>query len=137
MWEVALDPISDDYTPEEAPATELLDLWVRRVRKSFEPGLIPIYWFVDSPGHGKLERMPFQFPHEGGNSEDFLSFYHWPTDSKTGAPLNWLTLPVEDKRWNTRQSNKGGFIQEATGWKPSILQPFLYLPTLLEARGGG
>jgi hypothetical protein len=65
--------------------------------------------------------------------EDFLTFYSWPEDTKTRALLNWLTLPVVDKRWNNQRGDKGGFIQEATGWKPSILQPFVYLPTLLEA----
>ena len=52
-----------------------------------------------------------------------------------GERLNWLLLPVEDKLWNAKQANKGGFIQEATGWKPSILQPFVYLPALLKGTG--
>jgi hypothetical protein len=30
---------------------------------------------------------------------------------------------------------EGGFIQEATGWKPSALQPHVYLPTLLHSIG--
>jgi len=38
--------------------------------------------------------------------------------------------------WNARRGDKGGFIQEATGWKPSILQPFVSVETLAEASGG-
>jgi hypothetical protein len=44
--------------------------------------------------------------------------------------MNWFMLPVVDKLWNSERFDKGGFIQEATGWKPSILQPCIYLPTL-------
>jgi len=58
-----------------------------------------------------------------------------PVNAKTGEPLNWFALPVVDKRWNTRRADKGGFIQEHTGWKPSVLQPYVYLPSLMEARG--
>lgn len=134
-WEVALDPISDEYTPAEMPARDLLAQWARQVKKAHSEGLIPIHWFVESPGHAKFERMPFQYPHapDDARAENFLTFFTWPQDAKTGAPLNWLTLPVVDKRWSNRRADKGGFIQEATGWKPSILQPFVYLPTLLES----
>jgi hypothetical protein len=55
--------------------------------------------------------------------------------SETGARLNWLTLPVVDKGWNEAQNDKGGFIQEATGWKPSALQRTVNMPTLLSACG--
>jgi len=39
-------------------------------------------------------------------------------------------LPIADMSWNDERADKGGFIQEATGWKPAILQPYLYLPAL-------
>ncbi len=132
-WEAAHDPISDDYTPAEISARDLLARWADQVKKEYPNGLVPVYWYVESPGHAKFERMPFQFPHHAGRSEDFLTFYTWPEEAKTHESLNWLTLPVADKRWNKQRGDKGGFIQEATGWKPSILQPFVYLPTLLEA----
>ena len=69
------------------------------------------------------------------DDKDFLSHYTWPEDPKTGDRLNWLTIPVADRHWTAGHANKGGFIQEATGWKPSILQPSLYLPGLLKAAG--
>lgn len=130
-WEVHLDPMSDDYTPLEISARELFSKWVEKVRNDFENGLIPIHWFVDSPQGGAFDLMPFQFRHIPSLSEDFLTYYYWPTNAATGEPLNWVTLPVWDKAWNARRADKGGFIQEATGWKPSILQPYVYLPALI------
>ena len=135
-WELDHDPISDDYTPDEISAEDLFDRWVDKVKRSYPSGLVPIYWFVDSPGHGKFERMPFQQPTSSGRQlEDFLTFYSWPVNAKTGEPLNWLTLAVADKRWTSRRGDKGGFIQEVTGWKPAVLQPFVYLPSLMSTRG--
>lgn len=132
-WEVALDPVSDDYTPAEISADDLLRRWLDQVRPKYENGLVPIYWFVESPDHGVFEHMPFQFPHVIG--EDFLARYSWPVAPGTGERLNWLTLPVVDKLWNRQRANKGGFIQESTGWKPSVLQPYVYLDILTRARG--
>lgn len=132
-WEVHLDPMSDDYTPDEISAVDLFRMWAGRLREQRPDPLIPIYWFVESPGQGKFERMPFQYPQNLGitaPAEDFLTFYTWPISSTTGAPVNWLTLPVADKLWRKGHADKGGFIQEATGWKPSILQPMVYLPAL-------
>ncbi len=136
-WEVDRDPISDDYTPQEINAAELLSRWVQKVRGAYPDDLIPIHWFVEISEQGKFERMPFQFHPAAsgrGSLEDFLSFYSWPINAQSGEPLNWLTLPVADKRWNSKWADKGGFIQEATGWKPAILQPFVFLPSLTSTR---
>jgi hypothetical protein len=130
IWEVSHDPISDDYTPEETEAGELLHMWAEQVREVYPDGLVPIYWFVYSEGQGKFERMPFQ--RHLGDAEDFLTYFSWPVSKSTGERLNWLTLPVADKLWNEHRANKGGFIQEATGWKPSILQPYVFLDSLLK-----
>lgn len=141
VWEVAFDPMSDDYTPEEMPASDLLELWAKKVRDEYPDGLIPIHWFVVSEEAGKHETMPFQELHGMQKyeitKEDFLYFYHWPIEVATGEPVNWLRLHVVDKLWNARRADKGGFIQEATGWKPAILQPFVYLPSLLSVRAEG
>lgn len=132
-WEVESDPISDDYTPDEISANDLLGRWIDRVRPKYENGLVPIHWFVESPGQGVFEQMPFQFPHLPAE-EDFLARYTWPVDPRTGERLNWLTLPVVDKLWNKQRADKGGFIQEATGWKPSISQPYVYLDSLIQSK---
>lgn len=132
-WEVSLDPISDNYTPQEMDANELFHMWARQVREKYPNGLIPIYWFVDCKGDAfaTFEAMPFQFEHfPGFVAENFLTFFTWPVNATTDEPLNWLSLRVKDKLWNAKQQNKGGFIQQATGWKPAILQPHVYLPTL-------
>mgnify|MGYP005818037755 CR=1 FL=1 len=137
-WEVDLDPVSDDYSPRETSADYLLDLWARQAGEKHETGLIPIYWFVQSEDAAKFESLPFAYDHFGGEfastQQDFLWHYGWPVNVSTGEPLNWCDLPVIDKLWNEESSDKGGFIQEATGWKPSIGQPFVYLPTLLKCR---
>lgn len=136
-WEVSFDPISDDYLPDEISAEELLRKWARVVGDKHPDSLIPIYWFAASEEAAKFEAMPFQYDHFKGRYkvENFLDFYGWPEHAVTGEPVNWLMLPVADKLWNKRRADKGGFIQEATGWKPSILQPYVYLPALLKAAG--
>lgn len=135
-WEAHLDPISDDFTPAEISAVDLLRRWTEQVEEKFSNGLVPIYWSVHSPSQAKFERMPFQFCHlPGPPRKDFLTYFTWPENAVTGECLNRLTLPVVDKLWNEKRADKGGFIQEATGWKPSILQPFVYLPAILKAAG--
>ena len=134
-WEVVLDPISEDFSAETMSASNLMRLWVGRIRsRGFSGELIPIYWYVESEDERVLESMPFQYEHYTGHArEDFLSFFTWPVDAETRSKLNWLELPVLDKEWNTERSHKGGFIQEATGWKPAILQPYVYLNSLTES----
>jgi hypothetical protein len=101
--------MSDDYAPTEISATDLLARWALAVRRVYSNGLVPIYWFVEGPGRGKLERMPFQYNH-----------------------LKAAGAAPED----SNGADKGGFIQEATGWKPAILQAFVHLQTLVATRDG-
>jgi len=132
FWEVDGDPVSDDYTPDEISAEALFGRWVKLVEGQYPDDLVPIHWFVYSPQGGLFERMPFQFQHvKEPPAEDFLTNYLWPVHPKSGERLNWLTLPVADKLWQKGRADKGGFIQQATGWKPSVLQPTVYLPSLL------
>jgi hypothetical protein len=134
-WEVSMDPISDDYTPREISAADLFDRWARTVTPKFPNGLIPVYWSVQAPDAGICEVLPFQFDHcSPPLGEDFLTYFNWPVDARSGDPLNWLELPVVDKLWNARRAEKGGFIQQATGWKPSIFQSYVYLPSLIRSR---
>jgi hypothetical protein len=134
-WEASLDPISDDFTTEEASALDLLRRWAKKVEKNHPNGLIPVYWFVESvgPDHRDFNAAPFAFDHDLPVGKTFLTSYEWPTDVATGKELNWLQLPVLDKLWRRDRADKGGFIQEATGWKPAAYQPYLFLPALLEA----
>lgn len=136
-WEVNLSSMSDDYTPDEISAVDLFAKWRPYALKSYPDGRVPIYWFVESPGQGKFESMPFQDWLADEKHQHFLSFYSWPVDVVTGERINWLQLPVRDFGWNSKRCDKGGFIQEATGWKPGILQPFVYLPSLAAAISRG
>jgi hypothetical protein len=130
-WEADHDPISDDYTTDEVTAVELFEKWRRKVAERHPDGLVPIHWFAE--GDGILEFMPFQHVHvRGYEIPGFLDEFTWPTEAETGQRLRWAELPVIDKRWRRGDAAKGGFIQEATGWKPSILQPYLYMPALTE-----
>jgi hypothetical protein len=136
-WEVSLDPISDDYTPNEINAYELFEQWIEAVNVKHPDGLIPVLWFVKFKGKDvdgndvdTSESMPFQFEHPGVLSQNFLTYFTQPVHPITEKPLNWFNLPVVDKMWSPKRFNKGGFIQQATGWKPSVLQPYIYLPTL-------
>ena len=131
-WEVHSDPMSNDYSPNETEAMDLLRKWAEKMKNEYEDNLIPISWYVRSKG--LFEKMPFQFLHNSvANDETFLDHFTWPVNKLTGDPLNWLLLPVVDKLWNKDREDKGGFIQEATGWKPSILQPVVYLPSIMSA----
>lgn len=134
-WEVNLSSISDDYLPEENSAEEILNEWARQLGEHDD--LVSIYWQVRLEPNGASYRawghMPFQ---HGYDETDFLTDYTWPRDAETGEYLNWLSLPVVDKLWSVKpyRDDKGGFIQSATGWKPSILQPFVSLKSLTHAR---
>lgn len=117
-WEVSFDPISDDYTPSEINAYQLFKQWIKRVQIKHPNGLIPIFWFVNVKGESvsTFERMPFQFEHIQDDipNEDFLTFFTQPFAADTKQSMNWLTLPVIDKLWNSRRADKGSFIQQAT-----------------------
>ncbi|MGW6842275.1 hypothetical protein [Streptomyces sp. NPDC054958] len=127
-WEVSGDPISDDFTPDEITAEDLWNRWLSEYGKT-EPA--KIYWFI--LGHGTFEAAPFA-PHNPMD-EDFLTHFTWPVHSETGEKLNFLRLPVRDKLWNDKRGDKGGFIQQRTGWKPSPLQPFCDAETIAKAAG--
>ncbi|NDK32438.1 hypothetical protein FH975_11780 [Nesterenkonia sp. Hz 6-5] len=124
-WELKGDPISDDYTSSEISAERLFAKWLRKPDIENAQNL-RIDWVVLPVG----EDAPFR-----GEDEDFLSFYTWPVHSETGERLNWTQVPVQDKGWSAECQDKGGFIQEFPGWKPSPLQRNLHLPTLLSAIG--
>lgn len=139
VWEISGESISDNCRTDEIDSVGLLRKWLSqyypdtRDAAKFGPGMMRISWFVDGLEAKHFEAAPFTVV---PSSDDFLTTYTWPKHTGTGQPLNWLTLPVRDKHWNEHQADKGGFIQEATGWKPSPLQPAVHLPSLLAAVPG-
>lgn len=134
LWEADGSAMSDDYTPDEASAAELWRKWVDRYGDHYHrdhpavypPWHVPVFWFVTSIGGGTFEGAPHQaYPPDYPLRDDFLTHYNHPQHASTGELVNWLRLPVLDRGWNAKQFDKGGFIQEATGWKPSPLQPVM------------
>lgn len=123
-WHVEGAAISDGYFYSDKDEFALFDLWAERGRNEE----VAITWTVGEEG----EVVPFQL-HLGDKEEGFLDFWTHPVDEETGAYLNWLTLPVADGVWNSSDTTSGGFIQEATGWKPSPLQPTVLIRALHQA----
>jgi len=113
-WEVEGDSITDDYLPDEISAGELWAEWLEKYVSS--DGVARIYWYIEGPN--LFEPAPLSPNHL---NKDFYSYFLTPRDS-SGRNINWLQLPVVDKLWNKDKSDKGGFIQEYTGWKPSPFQ---------------
>lgn len=108
--------MSDQYDAVDRTAHELFDEWIRKYGQT--DALLPIFWQVAEAG----EPAPFQ-DHSLMRDHTFLDEWSDPVDADTGEPINWLTLPVADGVWRETETTKGGFLQEATGWKPSALQP--------------
>lgn len=157
-WEVYCDPISDEFDLDEITAEELWDEWVRRYPRQPEAeriygrGAVSIRWYVEGPG--TFESAPFQdwrpmlaemrnfgVPVPASATRGFTAWYTTPLDAETGERIRWAALPVVDKVWRMQDlpqgphTTKGGFIQEATGWKPSALQPFVNVEMLARASG--
>lgn len=136
MYEIEGTPVSDDYTSEEISAVDLFGIWEEFIRGvNYRDGLVPIRWYVRPEPEGLPSFMPFVNDGLADGQKTFLDHFTWPTNVETGEPLNWLALPVRDQFWSKEPRGKGGFIQEATGWKPSLLQPFLRLSSLVEGFG--
>ncbi|MEU9615820.1 MULTISPECIES: hypothetical protein [Streptomyces] len=81
--------------------------------------------------HERLERLIGPDP----DPEHFLTHFTYPVHAVTGEPINWLRLPVLDSQWNKTAADRGGFIQQVTGWKPSPLQPTMDVRQIGAAAG--
>lgn len=129
-YEITGATLSDDYTPDEASA---LDLWSRWYPQYAANGEAKIWWSVQDDGSTGLgsESAPFVDP----DLDDFLTSYSWPEHAETGELLNWSRLPVRDRQWNKKQADKGGFIQELIGWKPSPFEPVFQAELIAKAAG--
>lgn len=143
-WEPDGSAMSDDYTPDEVDAHGLWRMWVDRYGSKYHEETpevyaawhVPIYWFVTSVEGGTFEAAPHQtLPSDFLLRENFLTHFTHPVHEITGEPINWMRLPVIDRGWNAKRSDKSGFIQEATGWKPTPLQPFMDVRQVGRAAG--
>lgn len=122
-WEADCDPISDEYTPDEISAYDLFQEWDKYLQKRgvIVSGLVTISWFVR--GSGFIEGPPAFGEYGADNPSRYDASFDLPTSTADGSPIDWNRIPVADKLWRPGRGDKGGFIQEATGWKPSVLQP--------------
>lgn len=125
-WEVSGDPMSDDFYSDEISAEQLFVRWLQKYGRD---GTAEIYWSLDPI----CETAPFQ--RHAWLSRDFLTHFYWPTHAETGEAINFNRLPVVDKLWTPERGDKGGFIQQATGWKPSALQADFDVKQMLAAAG--
>jgi predicted GIY-YIG superfamily endonuclease len=137
-YELNGDPITDDYLPDEISAEALLHIWRRRYVENrwldpsyvYDDGMrpqhpdspMPLMWTVLGPAIMEFA-SPWEMPFP--NSPHFLLYYSQPHDAKTGLPIELHELPVINKRWDNVRGDKGGFIQAATGWKPSPMQDWV------------
>lgn len=149
-WEVAGDPISDNYLPSEISEDDRIsaaDLWAMWVdyeidRPATRWGTLEhlpiewqrITWTVQGTDAGIFEFAPHQ-EKQWADQEDFLTHYFEPQDTQTRVRVQWPRLPVVDKLWRPGRGDKGGFIQEATGWKPAPFQPFVNVRQLATLAG--
>ncbi|GGP83728.1 hypothetical protein ACWDY7_26770 [Streptomyces calvus] len=145
--------LTDSHLPEETPATALWQKWLKEANHYheqwpdlFRPGEVHLAWkVITAPPatHGIIEGAPYTRDerrmraetHTDDLRETFLTWYTHPVHAESGERLNWLRLPVADRGWNDDRADPGGFVQEATGWKPSPLQ--LAMDVVQVARGSG
>lgn len=144
------DPITDDYVPADITAMELWTLWVKKYADTqhaahpddYDPGEVRIHWTVTAPDvRGVYESAPHSYDARATRTsrympfENFTTIYTPPVHAVTGEPMNWLRLPVLDRGWNDTVGDKGGFIQEVTGWRPAPLQATVNVRQLASAAG--
>lgn len=110
-YEVHCSSVDDDfdYRDENFDPLYLFDYWCDKYGDREQ---LPIHWYASMREKGKFEFAPFTETVCGMN---WLTFYE-------GWAIDWFQLPV--------QIGKGEFINMATGWKPSALQPTVQLSLL-------
>lgn len=127
-WELDHETITDDYTADEIDAFDLFDRWVRITRRRVaRQGTVdlPIWWFVVGSKVCEFAGPSDDYP----DGPHFAKFYYLG-DGSGRYQIDIDALPVADKKWTTQQADKGGFIQQVTGWQPNPLQPTVSLDFL-------
>ena len=89
-YEIDLSAMSDDYTPDEISAEELLKRWAGNALESHPTGIIPILWYVR--GDGIFESLPGVIQL---SKADFLTHFTHPIRVDTGVtcpPVRYHSL---------------------------------------------
>ena len=131
-WEPNYSTIGEDYTPGDLSAADVWHRWIKAVnwqkeadRLGLPLGNVGIHWLVEDAG----EAAPFW---DVEDDEDFLTWFTWPVND-AGERVQWTRCPVLDYTWNEQDWYPSGFIQSATGWKPSPLQRAMDLVQIARA----
>lgn len=122
-YEVNCSSMSDDWIVDEIDAFDLFDMWFDRYYDKFS-GQAPIYWFVAGPS--VFESAIPQF----GPAWD--SYYYPPIEASTGRRVPLCALPVRREHWCEKASDKGGFIEEATRWRPTPFTTSVSMDMLMD-----
>ena len=125
LWlqpELDYSPMVDDFygEPGHVQLAEYVDYLKRHKPELLEADAVPIYWSV-LPAH---ETAPF-FTSKIGH-KNFLTYYTWPVHAATGKPIDWFRMPVRHSRFPE--------FGRALGWKPSPLQRYAPLRSIIEHR---
>ncbi|MDY7101203.1 MAG: hypothetical protein S0880_08450 [Actinomycetota bacterium] len=129
---------SENWVPAEIDAAGLLRLWAARVGRDGDV-LTIVWWVVMERRFGRqlvVDRWPVRRPPAVLGRPSFSDVFSVPVSERTGDVVDWHRVPVLDKRWVRDRVDPGGFIQEATGWKPTALQPSVRLTTLIDPVAG-
>lgn len=127
-WEIDHDAISDDYYYEEADEFDLFRWWSRKLvsKGCTSSSMLPIWWSVSGPTTAEFAEQSTEWP----DGPYFDKYYYLAAPN--GGHIGVHCLPVADKKWTPAQMDKGGFIQQATQWRPTPLQRFAPFGLLCE-----
>ena len=91
----------------------------RRYPQWWEADAVPIYWSVMGEGDSGFgcEAAPCN------PGDNVLTYYRTPINDRTGAPLNWYSLPVLNLRFPQ--------FAKALGWLPAPFQMFAPLRSIM------
>jgi hypothetical protein len=111
---------------EDQSGSGQLAYYVSYVKRNYpqwwEADAVPIYWGVRGEA-GVCEHAPNNAREYTLPDEHFLTFFTPPENAKTGALLNWWTLPVRNDRFPE--------FAKALGWLPSAFQRFAPLRSIV------
>jgi hypothetical protein len=100
-----------------------------------ESDAVPVSWSVASDqDRGVFQCAPFAPARDALSARfqcrhSFLACFTWPVSRATGELLDWFSLPV-------KMTRRFPAFSRALGWKPSPMQPYCPLRSILDSRTG-
>lgn len=122
----------DDYYDEcgETQLEAYIDYLRRHHPEWLDGNAVPIGWSVVSERpSGVFEAAPFDGYLADGLDMDFLTYFTWPVDERTGEEVHWFDLPVR-MEWRFPE------FARALRWRPSAFQPSCPLLDILDSLNG-